>query len=220
MTDRACYFISGSPPCWSVMLALAVKGLSYDARRLSNSAGEQKSAEFLAINPRGNVPVLVDGDVTVRETNAILAYLDAAYAEPPLFGTDKVQTAEIWQTVCEAGDRLRAPIGNLVRPIFRKRSAEKADEIMTAIELVYQELSALEANLANRHFVCGSDISAADLIVFPAVMQLLRGANYDGADGLDLQVLPLDEHYPNLADWARRIEAIPGYEAAYPPHWR
>ena len=61
MAGRELYFISGSPPGWSVMLALGVKDLDYTPRRLSNSAGDQKSLEYLAINPRGHVPVLLDG---------------------------------------------------------------------------------------------------------------------------------------------------------------
>lgn len=79
MAKIECYFISGSPPCWSIMLALAAKGLSYEPRRLDNSKREHKSEAFLAINPRGRVPVLADAGITVRETNAILAYLEVAY---------------------------------------------------------------------------------------------------------------------------------------------
>jgi|GEM_PF-1215404 len=61
---------------------------------------------------------------------------------------------------------------------------------------------------------------AADVVVYPALMQLLRGATRDGAEALNLKVAPLDKHYPNLAAWARRIVVIPGYDSAYPPHWR
>jgi glutathione S-transferase len=48
------------------MLAPAAKGLSYEPRRLDNSRHEQKSEAFLAVNPGGNVTVLVGGEVTVR----------------------------------------------------------------------------------------------------------------------------------------------------------
>ena len=220
MTKIECYFISGSPPCWSVMLALAVKGLRYEPRRLSNSKGEQKNEAFLAVNPRGNVPTLVDGSVTVRETNAILAYIDAAYPDPPLLGTSPEETAEIWQVVCEAGDRLRTPIGNVSRPIFRGRAAEMADDIRKAIQPVYQELAVLEQLLGERPYLCGATLTAADIAVYPALMQLLRCATRDGAEALELQVAPLDTHYGNLATWAQRIETVPGYDSAYPPHWR
>ncbi len=220
MTKIECYFISGSPPCWSVMLALAAKGLSYESRRLDNSKREQKSEAFLAINPRGNVPVLVEGTVTVRETNAILAYLETAYPDPPLLGTSPAQAAEIWQIVCEAGDHLRTPIGNASRPIFRGRAVEMADEIKQAIQPVYLELAAFDRDLADQPYLCGKTLTAADIAVYPAVMQLLRCATRDGAKALNLQVAPLAVHYRNLAAWARRVEKIPGYDGAYPPHWR
>ena len=220
MIALACYFISGSPPCWSVMLALAVKGLAYEPRRLDNAKGEQKSAAFLAVNPRGRVPVLVDGDVTVRETNAILAYLDVAYPDPPLFGGTLSETAAIWQTVMEAEERLRTPIGNVTRPIFRGKAAEKAEDIAATLDTVRPELAALEAGLAEQPYLAGDSLSAADLVVFPAVMQLRRGATRDGAAALNLGVEPIADHYPNLAAWAGRIEALPGYDSAYPPHWK
>jgi glutathione S-transferase len=53
VTSRKLYFISGSPPCWSMMLALEVKSLAYTPQRLDNAKREQKSPEYLAINPRG-----------------------------------------------------------------------------------------------------------------------------------------------------------------------
>ncbi len=220
MAKIECYFISGSPPCWSIMLALAAKGLSYEPRRLDNSKREQKSEAFLAVNPRGNVPVLVDGEVTVRETNAILAYLDAAYPAPPLFGASPAQAAAIWQVVCEVGDRLRTPIGNITRPIFRGRAAEMAAEICKAIQPVHRELATFDRDLGDRPYLAGEKLTAADIVVYPALMQLLRGALRDGAEALDLQVAPLEAHYSNLAAWTQRIEAIPGYDSAYPPHWR
>mgnify|MGYP002821528653 CR=1 FL=1 len=72
MSARELYFISGSPPCWSVMLALAVKGLGYTRRRLSTSAGDQKTPEYRKINPRGHVPVLVDDDTVEKVVAAIV----------------------------------------------------------------------------------------------------------------------------------------------------
>ena len=140
MAKIECYFISGSPPCWSIMLALAAKGLSYEPRRLDNSKREHKSEAFLAINPRGRVPVLTDAGITVRETNAILAYLEVAYPEPPLFGLSPAQAAAIWQIVSEAEERLRNPIGNITRQIFRGRAAEMTADITEAIQPVREEL--------------------------------------------------------------------------------
>lgn len=202
------------------MLALEAKGIAYEPKRLSNSAGDQKSETFRAINPRGRVPVLVDGDVTVRETNAVLAYLDNAYPEPPLFGSDPAQAAAIWEIVCEVEERLRMPIGNITRPIFRGRGGGMAEEIAKTIKPVRSEMNALDAHLNDQPYLVGETLSAADIVVYPALMQLMRGATREGADVHQLGVVPLDADFPNLASWAARIETLPGFDRAYPPHWR
>ena len=220
MAKTECYFISGSPPCWTVMLALEAKGVAYEPTRLSNTKGEQKNEAFLAVNPRGNVPVLIDGDVTVRETNAILAYLDRAYRDPPLFGATPEEAAAIWQIVCETDARLRTPIGNVTRPIFRGKAVEMAAQITDTMQTVHDELGVLERCLATSRFVAGDGLSAADLAVYPALMQLDRGTTRDGAGALGLGVLPWSETYPDIAAWMGRIEIVPGYDNAYPPHWR
>ncbi|MGY8996215.1 MAG: glutathione S-transferase family protein, partial [Alphaproteobacteria bacterium] len=215
-----CYYISGSPPCWTVMLALEAKGLAYEARRLDNAKGEQKGEAFLAVNPRGTVPVLVCDGLVVRETNAILAFLDAFEPEPPLFGSNPPHTAAIWQMVEETDPLLREPIGSVTRPIFRGRAAEMRDQIDVAIAQVRDALDELEATLAGMSYLVGEALSAADLAVYPAIMQLMRGATREGAETLDLQVAPLAQHYPGIAAWAGRVETLPGHERAYPPHWR
>ncbi|MEC7655033.1 MAG: glutathione S-transferase family protein, partial [Pseudomonadota bacterium] len=148
MTDRALYFISGSPPCWSAMLALEVKGLSYTPQRLDNQEREQKSPEYLAINPRGQVPTLVEGDTVVCETLAVLAYLDAAYPAPALFGRNPDETARIWQAISVCDGNLRGPVGDLSRPLFRGTSIEFAEQIKSASDKVRSELDLLEAQLS------------------------------------------------------------------------
>ena len=218
MTARELYFISGSPPCWSVMLALAVKGLDYTPRRLSNTSGDQKSPAFLKINPRGHVPV--DGKTTVPETLAVLTYLDLAYREPPLFGTTPAARALIWQTISECDGHLRGPVGNISRPLFRGKAAEFEDQITSAAADVRNELALLEKRLTETDWLAGDSISAADLLVFPVLMQLVRAASRTDAAALDLGIAPFRSHYPALAAWQVRMEELPGYDEAYPPHWK
>lgn len=220
MTERDLYFISGSPPCWSVMLALAVKGVAYTPQRLSNSAGEQKSDAFKRISPRGHVPVLVDGGTVLRETLAVLAYLDAAYAEPRLFGETPAETAQIWQVISECDSHLRKPVGDLARPLFRGKAAENADQITKDAATVRDELALLEHRLTATDWLCGAAVSAADVMVFPIVMQMARATAKPEAAPLDLRLSPLGDHFPHLAAWQTRVEALPGYDDAYPPHWK
>lgn len=220
MSERALYFISGSPPCWTVMLALAVKGLDYVPRRLDNAKREQKSPEFLAVNPRGQVPVLVTGEIAVCETLAILAYLDASHAAPALFGSGPLETARIWQTIGESDSHLRGPVGEISRPLFRGKGEQFAEQIAKAAAVVRDELGLIEARLGEQSWLAGEALSAADLLVYPVVMQLLRAAGRKDAAAHDLRVAPLAEYFPSLGVWAERMEDLPGYDTAYPPHWR
>ncbi len=220
MVERKLYFISGSPPCWTVMLALEVKGLAYDQRRLSNTKGEQKDADFLKLNPRGQVPVLRQGNDIVCETLAILAYLDACNAAPPLFGKAPMETARIWQLIAECEGNLHPPVSDISRPLFRGKAQELADQIIEAAKIVRDELGLLETRLLSDPWLAGAELSAADLVIFPVVMQLTRAAAREDAAPLELAIDPLGTHFPNLGAWTKRIEQLPGFDNAYPPHWK
>lgn len=220
MNQREIYFISGSPPCWTVMLAMAVKGLDYQPRRLDNTKREQKNPAFLAVNPRGNVPVLTDGDVVVCQTLAVLAYVDAKAPAPPLFGASAIETARIWQTIGDCDSHLRDRVGNISRPLFRGKAADVAEELTVAMPAVRDEVARLDRVLSTQDYLVGDALSAADLIVYPVVQQLLRAAAREDARPLDLGVYPLRDHYAHMDAWAQRIEALSGYDDAYPPHWK
>ena len=80
--------------------------------------------------------------------------------------------------------------------------------------------TAFDGLVAKSPWLAGAAISAADIVVFPWIPSLLRAAAKEEAKPLDLGFLPLDARYPHLAAWVSRIEAIPGYERTYPPHWK
>ena len=220
MKQPELYFISGSPPCWTIMLALEVKGIVYEPRRLDNAKREQKSPEYLKINPRGQVPVLVDDGTTVCETLAVLSYLNAQYPEPPLFGQTPVETARIWQAICECDGNLRDTVGEISRPLFRGKGRDFADQITGAAETVRGELALIEAGLSKTPWIAGDTLSAADLVLYPVIMQLERAASREAETDLELGIHPLGTHFQKIDAWRREMEKLPGYENAYPPHWK
>src|SRR4051794_18426468 len=101
MSDIEVFWASGSPFSWRVLLALEVKKLPYRSHLLEMSKREHRTPEFLAMNPRGQVPVLRDGSLVVSESIAILPSLDRAYPETPLFGTPPAEAAAVWQEVMQ-----------------------------------------------------------------------------------------------------------------------
>ena len=95
------YWGSGSPYSWRVLLALEHKGLAYNSHLLQLAMQEHKSPHMLALNPRGRVPVLKDGDYVVFESLAVLYYLDRKYPQKPLFGDSAEEGAVIMRVCCE-----------------------------------------------------------------------------------------------------------------------
>ena len=90
----------------------------------------------------------------------------------------------------------------------------------SALGAVRAELSTFEAALGRSPWLAGDTLSAADIAVYPSIEVLLRAAGKPEAQPLDLRLLPLEKTHPALAAWRQRIEALPGYDGAYPPHWR
>jgi len=214
------YWASGSPFSWRVLLTLEVKQLPYQSKLITFSKREHKSPEYLALNPRGKVPTLKDGDFVLYESLAIMVYLDGAYPERSLFGRTPREIGTIWRLISENVSYVCDPIGKIVGPMFFGSAAEKESEIRAAATATYSELAQLDAVLAKSPWLAGAAISAADIVVYPSIRMLLPAAAKEAAKPLHLPFLPFDVRYPNLTAWVKRIEAIPGYERTYPPHWK
>ena len=98
------YDCSTAPSPRRARMFIAEKGLEIESREISMLKGEQMSPEFLAINPRATIPVLVTDDGTVLTENlAIAAYLEELHPEIPLMGSTAEERALVlmWNTICE-----------------------------------------------------------------------------------------------------------------------
>lgn len=214
------YWGSGSPFAWRVLLALEVKKIPYTSRLIEFSKGQHKAPEFLALNPRGKVPTIKDGDFVLSESLAILAYLDRKVPEPPLFGRTAEETGRIWRAISESISYLEPPAVRVVGPIFFNKAQEKADDIRAAAKPLHAELKQMEDAFKGSRWLAGDTLSAADIVAYPMIENILRAAGKESAKAFDLGVLPLERTYPAIAAWRERIMALPGYERTYPPHWR
>jgi glutathione S-transferase len=214
------FWASGSPFAWRVMLTLEAKRLPYQSHLLQFSKREHKTANYLALNPRGQVPTLRDGDYVIYESTAIMGYLDRKYPDPPLFGATAEEAGRIWSVIAEARSYLELPADEFILPLYFGKSAEKAAQVRAALPLIREELGRLEAVLRGASWLATAALSAADIAVYPLVKSVLRAAGKPEAPAFEPGLLPFDERYPALAAWLARVEAMPGYERTYPPHWR
>ena len=213
MTTPTLYWISGSPPSWRVMLALTLKAIPYASKRLDHGAGENRQPDYLALNPKGQVPTLVAGDVVIRESLAILAWLDRAYPHRPIWGNGTREAARIWQDVMLMEGDLRPAVTATAQSLLRGRPLPDADRKALLIGV-----DSLSKTLENQGFLGGDTPMANDIWLYPALHWIARGVAKSDASPPSIARLTTDR--PALATWIDRMAALPGVTETYPPHWR
>jgi glutathione S-transferase len=209
------YYGSGSPFAWRVQLALEHKALAYERKVLSFSAGDTRKPEFLALNPRHRVPVLVDGDFVLYESNAIVEYLDEAYPATgaPLFPGDVRTRALARRLIMEVDSYFDDAIDPLTTQAFAKKPEERDPQQIAAGRQAVLDEFALFTKAMRGEFLVGP-LSAADFAFYPYVMYLWRCE-------LKLPDLNADGMLtPALRAWKARIESLPFFEQTLPPHWK
>lgn len=214
------YWGSGSPYSWRVQLALEYKRLPYESHLLDFARQEHKSPRMLDMNPRGRVPVLRDGNYVVYESLACLLYLDRRYPEPPLFGRTPEEAGAIMRVICEYQAYAESHLMQIVYAVFFENLDDRAEEVTRAVNLVAGEARTIEGRLGTSDWLVGEHVSAADMVVFPGIMLLLRALEKRDSGELRTRFLPMETTYPAIARWIHRVGSLPGYDRTVPPHWR
>lgn len=206
------YAMAGSPYVRRVEMVLVEKGLAYEKIVLSRDAGELKSPEHLARSPHGKVPALVDGEVSLYESQAIVEYLEDAYPSPALLPGDAAGRAGVRIEEIECQLYFMQAMGGVVKLVFMTPADKQdGDAIAAALESLAQELDRLEAR-AQAHggdYVLGSELTRADLTWLASIDIAERGR---------LAVRP--ERFPWIAAWRERLKTRPSCDVTYPAGWR
>ena len=213
---------SGSPYAWTVLLALELKGMPYESRLLNLMAGEHKSPEFLAMNPRGKVPVLMHDGHAISESLAILAYLEAVQPEPPLFGATPIEKAAIMAAVSALMAYLEAPgIAIPYSTFFLPWGEESQAAIAAAARKVLPEMQRIDALLTTQDYLAGNTLTVADIRLYPMLQIIWRSQRVQDKQGGVADMKARERgHFPAIDRRRQRIEALPVYDKTYPPHWR
>lgn len=221
----AIYWGSGSPNSWRVLLAAEVTRLPYESKLLEFSKGQQRTPEYLALNPRGKVPVLRDGDFVLYESLAILEYLDRL-ASGALYGTTPRDVALTHRIISEFECYVREPLSKVTRHLFVIAGAPAnpqtptVDQAVAANETMLLELATLSKLVKDQPWLAGERFSAADAAIYPYVRLLLRAVSKAEPRARELSLLPFFDAFPELTAWVARVEELPGYDRTFPPHWR
>jgi maleylacetoacetate isomerase len=202
------YFRSSAS--YRVRIALAFKGIPYEsvAVDLRAPASAQRSAEFLALNPEGLVPVLADGAHVVRQSLAIIEYLEETHPAPPLLPRAAAARAQVralaLAIACDIHplnnlrvlNYLRAPLGHSDTEV----DAWYAHWIARGFQALEQEVRSTSADGLH---MFGSAVSLADLYLVPQMYNARR---------LKCDVAP----FPRLCAIAAHLEGLPAFAAAAP----
>jgi glutathione S-transferase len=177
-------------------MVLELKGVPY--RSVDGLALDQLPA-LRALSPRAEVPVLVDGDVTLVESAEIVAYLEDVWPTPSIFpdGARQRARARHWQRIADRVlDAVLHDISLWGWPTHRRSDAPPAGLVEAGHRDLRRVLAQLEAELADGDYICGT-LSIADISVFPHV------------SSFRLVGVPIDaDRHPRVAAWERRMRGL------------
>lgn len=184
------------------MWAFEELGLQYELKVLPYPP-RQKAPEFLQINPVGTVPYLVDGDVKMNESSAILQYIAVKYGDGRLaVGPNEPAFAAWlnWLSFGEAG--LTIPLASALRFSFLEPEERRQPELAEGFRSTYfDRLGAVDAALASAKFLCADRFTAADISVGYALH-------------LTARMKLIDRATPRVQAYFAELQARPAYQRA------
>lgn len=174
-------------------LMLSLLGLDHRIETVDLRRGEQKSERFLSLNPFGVVPVLVDGDLVLRESTAILVYLARSYA-PEWYPIEPRAQAEVQSWLATAARDIPAgPGAARLVTVFGAQLDHAA-----LVEQSHRLLQTLEAHLEARDWLALHRPTIADVAAYAYIAKAPEG-------GVSLA------DYPAVRRWLANVEALPGF---------
>ena len=208
------YYLSGSPYAWRVWLALEHKSLPHDIVPMSYDADDFRKPDFVALNPRRRVPVLVDDGFALYESSAIVEYIEDKWPDRPrLLADNHQQRALQRRMVREADQYFATPLEHLVEAVlFTPAERQEPARVASAWAEMKAELASWEPAILGDYLA--GNLSAADFALFPLIALGRRIAQRNPG------LVSGDLTGPRLSAWLSRMEALPVVTKTWPPHWR
>lgn len=158
------FYYSGAPNPMKVALFLEEAGVPYEPIPVDTRKGDQHKPDYLAINPNAKVPAIVDGDVTVFDSNAILLYLGEKTGKFMPENTPKAR-GELFSWMMFVASGVGPFAGQAVH--FRNYAPEKLPYAINRYMFeALRHFGILEARLAKQKYMVGSSYSIVDMAVW------------------------------------------------------
>jgi maleylpyruvate isomerase len=187
-------------------IALELKGLGYERRAVDLRAGEQRGADYLALNPQGLAPTLIVDGVPLTQSPAILEWLEETWPEPPLLPGDPIDRAHVRAIAAAVACDIH-PLGNLRVLSYLRHEMAQDDEVVArfARRWIEDGLAAVERLIERGPggpWAWGAAPTLADCCLVPQL--------YAAVDRYGTSLSP------RLADVAAAADAHPAFVAAHP----
>lgn len=206
---RTLYHLWLSPYCRKVRVVLKEKKLDFE---LKVESVWERRPEFLALNPAGQVPVLVEEDgTTVSDSVAISEYLEEVYPEPPLVGRDAKERAEVrrlvaWFDLKFGHEVMRNLVGEKMMKRFLGRGEPNSAAIRAGHQNIHYHLEYIGYLADRRKWLAGDAFSLADI----AASTQLSVVDYIGD-------VPWERH-PRAREWYARLKSRPSFRPLLADH--
>jgi len=190
-SSQVVYTHAVSNNSWRMAIYTHEKGLKPEEKEINLLTGTHKSPEFLAINPRGQIPVWKDGDIIIVESLAIMMYLESKHHNNPLIPTKHEDNALFLSRYFQFLAKLDNH--NMTGSVL---GGKKREELKDRIDALLVELKFWDTALEGREYLANT-FSLADIAVIPLI------TTFAESFGLDLA------QFPHLNAWYKRVWARP-----------
>jgi glutathione S-transferase len=192
-----------SPNVRRVRLTAAVLELPLEEKVLDFSKGEHKNPEYLALNPNGAVPTLVDGDFVLTESRSIMQYLASKRPDSGLLPRDEAQRADVTRWQFWDAAHFSPQLGTLtfekVLKVMMGLGEPNTVKIEEALSNFRRFAGVLDKRLEGKTYVVGNAVTLADLTLASSLMYAQQTE------------APVAE-FPNVQAWLSRITTLPAWK--------
>lgn len=200
------YYSPLSANSLKVRVTAALLGIPLELQNVELPKGEQRRPEFLAVNPMGKVPVLVDGDFVLPESIAIMIYLAESKPGNTLYPAEQHARAEVNRWLFWAANHWTPAISALafekvLKPRFFHGEPDVA-QIKRQEDFIQNLGKVLDEHLAKRQWITENTLTLADIAI---------AAGFASPAQLPIQ------SWPHIATWSERVRALPAWQSSQPP---
>lgn len=188
------YDLELSGNCYKVRLFAALAKIPLDIIAVDFLGGEHKRSPLIDLNPGGEIPILQDGEVVLRDSHAILIYLAAKYAGETWLPRDAAGMGEVMQWLSTSANEIQNGPGAARLVDKFGYAIDKADTVKRSARI----LPLIDAHLTRNRWLALERPTIADCAVMPYVALAPEGA-------VSLQP------YPHIRQWIGRIKELPGF---------